>query len=74
MHMIAWKTSSYSGSSGANCVEVGWKTSSYSGSSDGNCVEVGSASTAVAVRDSKHRDGGMLRFSTADWTAFLRTL
>jgi hypothetical protein len=55
--MIAWKTSSYSGSSGANCVEAG-RTDSGS----------------IAIRDSKERDGGMLRFATSDWTAFLRTL
>lgn len=73
--MIAWKTSSYSGSSNGNCVEVGWKTSSYSGTSGGNCVEAGRIdSGSIAVRDSKDRDGGVLQFATTDWTAFLTTL
>ncbi len=39
---MAWRKSSYSGSSGDNCVEVApiWHKSSYSGTSGDNCVEV----------------------------------
>jgi hypothetical protein len=38
-----WRKSSYSGSSGGNCVEVAsWRKSSYSGGSGGDCVEVAS--------------------------------
>lgn len=39
----AWRKSSYSGTSGGNCVEVGqaWRKSSYSDTGGGNCVEVG---------------------------------
>jgi hypothetical protein len=48
-----------------------WRASSYS-SPDGNCVEVAPLSGGrVAVRDSKHRDGGVLVFSGADWQAFV---
>ena len=39
---VTWRKSSYSGSGGGNCVEVGvWRKSSYSTSSGGGCVEVG---------------------------------
>ena len=39
---VTWRKSSYSGSSGGNCVEVGmWRKSSYSASGGGTCVEVG---------------------------------
>lgn len=39
---LAWFKSSYSGSSGGDCVEVAvsWFKSSYSGSHGGNCLEV----------------------------------
>lgn len=38
---------------------------------DGSCVEVASASDCVAIRDSKDQDGPMLRFTRAEWVAFL---
>jgi hypothetical protein len=54
---------------------IAWKKSSYSASSGGNCVEAGRTdSGSIAIRDSKDRDGGMLRFAGSAWTAFLRTL
>lgn len=71
---VTWRKSSYSTSSGGNCVEVGvWHKASYSGSSGGGCVEVtGNRGTAVAVRDSKDPDGPRLAFTGDDWRAFLR--
>ena len=71
---VTWRKSSYSGSSGGGCVEVGvWRKASYSTSSGGNCVEVARASEAVvAVRDSKDPDGPRLAFTADDWRAFLR--
>lgn len=48
-----------------------WRTSSYSTSSGGNCVELGALSEGVAVRDSKHRDGAVLRYSRTDWASFI---
>lgn len=36
----AWFTSSYSGETGNNCVEVAWFKSSYSSENGGACVEV----------------------------------
>lgn len=46
-----------------------WRKSSYSGGSSSNCVEVGSNGD-VAVRDTKNRDGGTLRFTADSWSAF----
>ena len=38
-----WRKSSYSGNSGANCVEVTtWRKSSFSGNNGTDCVEVAS--------------------------------
>ena len=40
-------------------------------SGNGNCVEVAVVDDTVAVRDTKNREGGMLVFSAAEWSAFL---
>jgi hypothetical protein len=49
-----------------------WRTSSYSGSNGGTCVEVAdNLPEMVFVRDSKDPDGPVLRFSRADWSAFV---
>jgi hypothetical protein len=71
-----WRRSTYSGSSGdGNCVEVAWRTSSYSGDSgEGNCIEVGFVGEAVAVRDSKNRNGDTLAFDDNGWERFLDAL
>ncbi|MEU6171300.1 DUF397 domain-containing protein [Streptantibioticus parmotrematis] len=51
---LAWFKSTYSGSSGDDCVEVAlsWRKSSHSGSSGDNCVEV-----AAAWHKSSHSSG-----------------
>lgn len=71
-----WRKSSYSNSS-ANCVEVAfadWRKSRYSDGT-GNCVEVGIAESAVGVCDSKqHGRGPVLKFSRAEWDAFVRAV
>ena len=65
-----WRKSSFSFSNG-NCVEAAdWRTPAAS-MADGNCVEVASG---VAVRDTKDREGPVLKFSAAAWRAFLGTL
>ena len=49
-----------------------WRKSSYSsGDGGGNCLEVAFAAAGVAVRDSKDRAGPVLRFTEAEWGAFL---
>ena len=72
-----WRKSSYSGSGGSNCVEVGtvWRKSSYSGNGGGDCVEVArSLPGVVAVRDSKNPDGPILTFSRDEWASFITRL
>ncbi|MFC8174109.1 DUF397 domain-containing protein [Streptomyces sp. NPDC057242] len=73
---LTWFKSSYSGSSGDNCVEVAlsWHKSSYSSSGDGDCVEVASCPSTVHVRDSKNVTGPQLALSPAAWTSFLTRL
>ncbi len=49
-----------------------WVKSSYS-NTGANCVELARARDgAVAVRDSKDPDGGLLAFSPQRWAAFTR--
>ena len=47
-----------------------WRTSSRS-AGEWNCLEVAGVSGAVAVRDSKDRDGPVLLIGRAGWAAFL---
>jgi hypothetical protein len=71
---LEWRTSSYSNSEGGECVEVAldWHKSSHSNDEGGNCVEVAPccSGAAVHVRDSKDREGPVLTFTPAAWTAF----
>ncbi|MFG2590512.1 DUF397 domain-containing protein [Streptomyces sp. NPDC048438] len=73
-----WRKSSYSGSTGGNCVEctvtggAAWRKSSYSGNTGGDCVEVAEGcSASVPVRDSKNPAGPALVMSTHAWQAFV---
>ena len=52
-----------------NCVEVGFRKPARS-MSNGNCVETASGCGAVLVRDTADRDGTVLAFSAAAWSAF----
>jgi len=48
-----------------------WIKSSFS-SYTGNCVEVqGLRGDTIRIRDSKHPDGRVLSFTTAEWDAFI---
>jgi hypothetical protein len=47
-----------------------WRRSSRSGT-QGNCVEVRVIDDTIEVRDSKNPDGPILRFTFAEWTAFV---
>ena len=55
-----------------NLSNAQWKKSSRS-TGDSNCVEVatGLEGGAVAVRDTKNRDGGTLLFTSSEWEAFV---
>ncbi|WP_221316289.1 DUF397 domain-containing protein [Saccharopolyspora gloriosae] len=47
-----------------------WRKSSYSNGTR-TCVEVACADRAVAARDSKSPDGGVLLFGATSWSSFL---
>jgi len=47
------------------------KSSRSNGNGGNNCVEVANLTDAVAVRDSKDRNGPVLLFTRAGWGAFL---
>ncbi|HEY6792345.1 MAG TPA: DUF397 domain-containing protein [Trebonia sp.] len=69
-----WRKSSYSTSTGGDCVEVGrWRKSSYSIGTGENCVDV-SAPGDVLVRDTTDREGRALAFRAPAWRHFLTTL
>ncbi len=49
-----------------------WRKSSHSGGQGGNCVEVAELPDGgMAVRDSKDQQGPVLRFTAAEWAAFV---
>jgi hypothetical protein len=49
-----------------------WRKSGRSGPQGGNCVEVARLPDGqVAVRNSRHRSGPALVFTSAEWTAFV---
>jgi hypothetical protein len=52
----------------------GWRKSSYSGNNGGDCVEVGHQQTRVLVRDTKDREGALLRFTPNAWRRFATRL
>jgi Domain of unknown function (DUF397) len=54
-----WRKSSYSGTQGGECVEVGFLDTGRAG---------------VAVRDSKNPGDGVLTFDSVTWGSFLRTI
>ncbi|MEU7002801.1 DUF397 domain-containing protein [Nonomuraea sp. NPDC046570] len=47
-----------------------WRKSTFSGN-NGECVEVAWTPTAVKVRHSQRPDDEVLRFTPAEWTAFV---
>ncbi len=70
---LVWFKSSYSGTSGGECIEVAmeWRKSSRSTDTGGNCVEIATCPGAVHVRDSKEQAGATLAFASTTWTAFV---
>ncbi|OKK19656.1 toxin [Streptomyces sp. CB00455] len=77
---VQWRKSSYSGTSGGECVEctplggAAWHKASYSGSTGGDCVEVAAQPCRVAVRDSKRPDGPVFTVAPEAFGAFVRSL
>ncbi|MFF7200567.1 DUF397 domain-containing protein [Streptomyces sp. NPDC008141] len=76
-----WRKSSYSGSTGGDCVEctvaggATWRTSTYSGNTGGDCVEVAdNCPAAVPVRDSKNPTGPVLVLGADAWRSFVSSL
>ncbi|MCI3931926.1 DUF397 domain-containing protein [Streptomyces sp. AN091965] len=74
-----WRKSSYSGSTGGDCVEcaalngTAWRKSSYSGGTGGECLEVAELpGPHIAIRDSKWPDGPRVTVSVAAFTALVR--
>ncbi len=47
-----------------------WRKSTRSGT-EGNCVEVRALNSMIEVRDSKKPEGPVLRFTHAEWSAFV---
>ncbi|MGW0846101.1 DUF397 domain-containing protein [Streptomyces sp. NPDC002787] len=75
-----WRKSSYSGSTGGECVEctplgtAQWQKSSYSGDTGGQCVEVAPLTPHIALRDSKNPDAGAFTVSPEAFAAFVGSL
>ena len=70
-----WRKSSYSGTSGGNCVEVAtWRKSSHSGTSGGGCVETANSAAVILVRDTTNRDGFTLSVPADAWSRFTDSL
>jgi len=53
-----------------NLANAKWFKSTRSGA-NGSCVEVAITPTAVAVRDTKDRDGGTQVYTRDEWVAFV---
>ncbi|MGH4035094.1 DUF397 domain-containing protein [Actinomycetota bacterium Odt1-20B] len=74
-----WRKSSYSGSSGGECIEcaplngVEWRKSSHSGGTGGDCLEAAQAPCkgTVAVRDSKNPGGPTFSVAPHAFVAFV---
>lgn len=75
LNSAPWRKSSYSGNSGANCVEIAaWRKTTSSGS-NANCVEAGVATHGrVLIRDTTNRDGTVLDVPAAAWSRFTASL
>lgn len=48
-----------------------WIKATASGGNGGSCVEVRRHDEMIEVRDTKDREGPVLRFTAAEWDAFL---
>lgn len=53
--------------------QMTFRKSSYSATAN-DCVEVAEVGTGAAMRDTKNREAGHLRFGPQEWEAFLGVL
>ncbi|QCX78014.1 hypothetical protein C9F11_21920 [Streptomyces sp. YIM 121038] len=74
-----WRKSSYTGSTGGDCVEcaplngAAWRKSSYSADTGGQCLEVAELpGPHIAIRDSKRPDGPHVTVSATAFAALVR--
>ncbi|MFF3954578.1 DUF397 domain-containing protein [Streptomyces sp. NPDC001890] len=80
LNAATWRRSSYSNTSGGNCVEVAegfarWRKSSHSNTSGGDCLEVADGhQDLVPVRDSKRPEGPVLVIPASAWTPFVEAV
>ncbi|MFD3927342.1 DUF397 domain-containing protein [Streptomyces sp. NPDC058614] len=72
-----WRKSSYSGTSGGDCIECAplgtaeWRKSTYCASSGSDCIEVADLTPHIAVRDSKNPGLGAFTVTPEAYTAFV---
>ncbi|CAM4028116.1 DUF397 domain-containing protein [Nocardiopsis rhodophaea] len=73
--MGRWRKSSYSDTSGGNCLEVAsWHTSRYTDGGLGqNCVEVAEGRVA-AIRDTWYREHGFLEFPASEFVSLVNAV
>lgn len=53
---------------------LNWRKSSRSGNNGGDCVEVAGAARVILVRDTKNRDGHLLKVPADAWASFTASL
>jgi Domain of unknown function (DUF397) len=49
---------------------MNWRKSTYSSGNGGECVEIADHANRVLVRDTKDRNGPVLRFTPGAWRRF----
>ena len=49
---------------------MNWRKSSYSSSNGGECIEIADDDSLIFVRDTRDRQGPMLRFTADAWAKF----
>lgn len=55
-------------------VNDSWRKSTYSTGNGGDCVEIGNAPGDVLIRDTKNRDGHVMRVPASEWNRFVGVL
>jgi hypothetical protein len=54
--------------------QLRWRKSHRSGGANNGCVEVAPLDPGMAIRDSKHPQGGALRLTPTSWRTFVATV